>query len=233
MADRFRQIIAGRPIVLGHRGSPMHACENTIESFHLALREGADGVELDVQITADGVPVVFHDDAFSTGEKLGELTYADLREVAHGLRAYVCTLDEVLRELSGKGFVNIEVKTAGHEAAVLAVARKAMPKETYLFSSFLPDVVASFRKLAPDVPAIWIVPQELTLEQAREVVAQTDARGIAYWHEWITPELAGFFKIHNVPLFAWTVNDPAEFQRLVELGVAGIITDDPARVVTR
>lgn len=187
-------------------------------------------MELDVQVTADGVPVVFHDDAFATGEKIIELSFADMREIAHGLRAHVHTLEEVLRELSGKGFVNIEVKVAGHEEGILAVARKAMAKETFLFSSFLPDVVSAFRKLAPDVPAIWIVPQEMTIQQAHEVVQLCDARGIAYWHEWITPELAGFFKIHNVPLFTWTVNDPQEFARLVELGVAGVITDEPAKL---
>lgn len=199
----------------------------------MAIDEGADGVELDVQITADGVPVVFHDEAFATGEKLGDLTFADMREIAHGLRAHVHTLEEVLRDIAGRGFVNIEVKVAGHEAVILNVARKEMPRETFLFSSFLPDVVATFRKLAADVPAIWIVPQEMTLEAALDVVHQIDARGIAFWHEWITPDLAGFFKIHNVPLFTWTVNEPEEFARLSELGVAGIITDEPARVTSK
>ena len=86
VADRFRQVVAGRPVILGHRGSPNGAQENTIASFRLALDQGADGVELDVQITSDGVPVVFHDDEFSTGEKVTELSFAEMREVAHGLR---------------------------------------------------------------------------------------------------------------------------------------------------
>lgn len=231
MADRFRQVLAGRPVVLGHRGSPNGAQENTIASFRLALDEGADGVELDVQLTRDGVPVVFHDDAFTTGEKIAELTFAEMREVAHGLRANVHTLEEVLRELAGKGFVNIEIKAAGREAEVLAIARKTMPKDTFLFSSFLPEVVAAYRKLAQDVPAIWIVAEQMSLEQALEVVHRIDARGIAFYHELITPELAGFFKIHNVPLFTWTVNEPAEAKRLVDIGVCGIITDEPKRVV--
>ncbi|MCB9367235.1 MAG: glycerophosphodiester phosphodiesterase [Calditrichaeota bacterium] len=220
-----------RAIVLGHRGSPKNARENTLDSFRTALDEGADGVELDVQVTRDGVPVVFHDDCFVTGEKLRELTYADMREVAHGLCGHVHTLDEVLRELSGKGFVNIEVKHAGYEEAILGAARKVMPKETFLFSSFLPDVVQTFRTLAPDVPAIWIVAEAMEFEQALDVVRKTDARGIAFWHELITEQLAGFFQIHNVPLFTWTVNDVEEFRRVVGLGVAGVITDDPARIV--
>jgi glycerophosphoryl diester phosphodiesterase len=231
MADRFRQIVSGRPIILGHRGSPNNARENTIESFRLALDEGADGVELDVQITRDGVPVVFHDDEFTTGEKIGELTFAEMREVMHGLGAHVHTLDEVLRELAGKGFVNIEVKTHRSEAEIVAIARKAMPKETFLFSSFLPEVVATYRKLASDVPAIWIVAEQMSLEHALDVVHRINGSGIAFYHELITAELAGFFKIHNVPLFTWTVNDLAEFRRVIELGVSGVITDEPGLLV--
>lgn len=231
MADRFRQILSGRPIILGHRGSPNNARENTIESFRIALDEGADGVELDVQITRDGVPVVFHDDEFATGEKIGELTFAEMREVMHGLGAHVHTLDEVLRELAGKGFVNIEVKTHRSEAEIVAIARKAMPKETFLFSSFLPEVVATYRKLASDVPAIWIVAEEMSLEHALDVVHKINGSGIAFYHELITAELAGFFKIHNVPLFTWTVNDLAEFRRVIELGVSGVITDEPGLLV--
>ncbi len=230
MADRFRQILSGRPVILGHRGSPKGAQENTIASFRLALDEGADGVELDVQITFDGIPVVFHDEKFATGEKLSELTYAEMREVAHGLRAHVHTLEEVLRELSGKGFVNIELKVAGHEAAVIEIARKSLVKDTFLFSSFLPGTVAVYRKLAPDVPAIWIVAQEMSMADALATVQKIEARGIAFFHKMITPDIAGFFKSHNVPLFTWTVNDPVEAKRLIEMGVSGIITDEPKKI---
>lgn len=231
MVDRFRQVVSGRPIILGHRGSPKNARENTIDSFHIAIDEGADGVELDVQITRDGVPVVYHDDNFVTGERLIDLTFSEMREVMHGLGAHVHTLDEVLRELAGRGFVNIEVKVGGHEETVIAIARGTLPKDTFLFSSFLPEVVATYRALAPDVPAIWIVAQRIELVDALELVQQCGARGIAFWHELITPELAGFFQIHNVPLFTWTVNDPEEFKRVIELGVSGVITDEPARLV--
>lgn len=231
MADRFRQILAGRPIILGHRGSPKLSQENTIASFRLALEEGADGIELDVQITLDGVPIVFHDDEFATGEKICDLTFAEMREVAHGLQANVPTLEEVLREMSGKGFVNIELKTAGHEADLVALVRKIMPKETFLFSSFLPEVITTYRALAPDVPAIWIVSQKMCLGDALDFVRQIDGSGIAFFHDLITAELAGFFKIHNVPLFTWTVNDPAEAKRLIDLGVSGIITDEPKLIV--
>ncbi|MBK6765003.1 MAG: glycerophosphodiester phosphodiesterase [bacterium] len=133
----------------------------------------------------------------------------------------------MLRDLSGRGFVNIEIKVPGHEKTVLELARTTLKKETFLFSSFLPDVVATYRALAPDVPAIWIVAERMTLEDELNTIHRVHGNGIAFYHELITPELAGFFKIHNVPLFTWTVNDLAEFRRVVELGVSGVITDEP------
>lgn len=227
MADRFRQIVSGRPIILGHRGSPNGARENTLESFRLAFEEGADGVELDVQITRDGIPVVCHDDELTTGDKLCDLSFAEMQTVVQRLGTEVHTLDEVLRDLAGRGFVNIEIKVAGHERTVLELARAALKKETFLFSSFLPDVVATYRALAPDVPAIWIVAERMSLESELDTIHRIHGSGIAFYHELITPELAGFFKIHNVPLFTWTVNDLTEFRRVVELGVSGVITDVP------
>ncbi|MBU1984691.1 glycerophosphodiester phosphodiesterase [bacterium] len=60
----------GRPLILGHRGAPHSAPENSLESFRIALAAGADGIELDVQITGDGVLVAHHDGSLPSGEKL-------------------------------------------------------------------------------------------------------------------------------------------------------------------
>ncbi|MCC6475514.1 glycerophosphodiester phosphodiesterase [bacterium] len=227
MTERFRQIISGCPVILGHRGSPHHARENTVESFLLALEEGADGVELDVQPTRDGVPVVFHDDELPSGEVLASLTLKDLKDAAQRSNVHVHEVDEVLRVLSGKGFVNIELKHTGLEETCLEIARDIMPQETFLFSSFLPDVVKRIRALASDIPAILIVGENGHLEQTLQVARACDASGIAFYHELIDGALAEFFKREALPLFTWTVNDPVEAKRLIGLGVCGIITDRP------
>ncbi|MBU0509187.1 glycerophosphodiester phosphodiesterase [bacterium] len=67
---RFQELMPGRPLILGHRGAPHSAPENSLESFRIALAAGADGIELDVQITGDGVLVAHHDGSLPSGEKL-------------------------------------------------------------------------------------------------------------------------------------------------------------------
>ena len=227
MTERFRQIVSGCPVILGHRGSPHHARENTVESFLLALEEGADGVELDVQPTRDGIPVVFHDDELPSGEVLASLTLNDLKDAARRNNVHVHELEEVLRMLSGKGFVNIELKHTGLEETCLQIAQNLMPAETFLFSSFLPEVVKTVRTLAADIPAILIVGENGNLERTLGVARDCDASGIAFYYELIDEELAKFFRNENLPLLTWTVNDPVEAKRLIGLGVCGIITDEP------
>jgi glycerophosphoryl diester phosphodiesterase len=231
LADRFREILRGRPVILGHRGSPEQAQENSLESFRLALAAGADGVELDVHGTADGELIVFHDETLADGLFIRKHTLAEVREAARRRRLVVHTLDEVFRELAGKGFINIELKHEHIEAQVLKFARDLLPPDTFLWSSFSPEVVAACRKLAPDIPAILIYVDALDLAPVIDTVREIDASGIAFFHSYITVSLAEFFREQDVPLFTWTVNDLDEAKRMESLGVAGIITDRPRELM--
>ncbi len=223
----FNQLTPGRPLILGHRGSPTHADENTLASFQRALAEGADGVELDVRRTLDSVLVVFHDDALRSGETLAEHSFAELREIttAHGLAFH--SLEEVLREIGGKGFLNIELKEIETATAAVDEALALLPAASYVFSSFLPTVVRECRARAADVPAIYITDSCRDPERLYHLLDQMDASGVGLWHEAVTPELANFLHARDVPLFVWTVNDADEARRLASLHAAGIITDLP------
>ena len=223
----FESLTNGRPLILGHRGAPMEAAENTLASFQRALAEGADGVELDVRRTADGVLVVFHDDVLTSGESLAEHSFDELREIttAHGLAFH--PLEEVFRELGGKGFLNIELKELETAAGAVNLALALLPPSSYVFSSFLPMVVGECRQRAPEVPAIYITDSARDPERLLALLEQMDASGVGLWHEAVTDQLAQFLTARNVPLFVWTVNDIAEAQRLAKLRATGIITDLP------
>ena len=223
----FESLTHGRPLILGHRGSPTEAAENTLASFHRALAEGADGVELDVRRTADGVLVVFHDDALQTGEALADHSFDELREITKTHDLAFHSLHEVLRELGGKCFLNIELKE--FETATLAVDESLalLPPASHVFSSFLPMVIRECRQRAPDVPAIYITDSCRDPERLLQLLNDMDASGVGLWHEIVTDALAQFFTAHDVPLFVWTVNDVAEARRLAKLRAAGIITDVP------
>jgi glycerophosphoryl diester phosphodiesterase len=227
LADRFQEILKGRPVILGHRGSPGLAQENSLESFHLALATGADGIELDVHGTSDGVLVVFHDDSLTDGPFIHEHTFAAVKSAAQERNIVLHTLDQVFHDLSGRGIINIELKQTGIAEPTMTLARRLLPAETFLFSSFIPEAVAECRRLAKDVPAIWIQCGADDLQILLDTIRRIDASGVAFEHTAINDSVAAFFREHKIPLFTWTVNDIKEAKRMESLGVAGIITDRP------
>jgi glycerophosphoryl diester phosphodiesterase len=221
---------AQRPLIFGHRGSPLAAQENTLASFELAFAEGADGVEFDVRMTADYIPAIFHDDALPGSELLRKYSYADIsaRAKLQGLSLF--TLEHVLAHLSGRGYLDIEIKDADLPPRVVPMVAKMLPADSYVYSSFLPEVIAQFSALAPDVPTIWIVEKIDNPDTALRILNDIGAAGFALWHELIDKRLAEYFAQQRVPLFTFTVNDPAQARRLGELGLVGIITDQPGAV---
>jgi glycerophosphoryl diester phosphodiesterase len=231
LANRFQEVLKGRPVILGHRGSPEQAQENSIHSFLLALEEGADGVELDVHRTCDGELIVFHDENLSDGRYICEHTYHDVKIASQRQKVVVHRLETVFRALSGKGYINIELKHLGLEARVLKLARELLPQDTFLFSSFIPEAVAECRKIANDVPAIFIRVEPEAFDSELTIIRRISASGVAYHHSHIDEKLAAFFQEQRLPLFTWTVNEIEEAKRLEALGIAGIITDRPGELM--
>ncbi len=142
------------PLILGHRGAPLEAPENTIPSFRRAMELGADGVEMDVQLSRDGALMVFHDELLSrttNGEgKLAAMTFAELRSLDAGDRfnrsfagEKIPTLDEVLKVLPDGAVVDVEMKSETPEPeplvqATLRTVRPHVPRLRLYISCFSP-----------------------------------------------------------------------------------------------
>ncbi len=218
---------AGRPTLLGHRGAPLHARENTIASFQVALHAGLDGIETDVQRTADGVLVLHHDAALGDGARIAGLDAGALRRRA----PQVPRLDELLPLLAAfpQAVANLELKTAAPSDDArpeeLAAALQRWPADVrrrVWVSSF--DPLALLRLRQADVALGFLVAHEsaLALVPCLPIAAVhpharlIDAPRLASWRE------AG------LRVAAWTVNDEATARRLVDLGVDVLIGDDPA-----
>ena len=231
--EAFQTLTAkrGRPLIFGHRGSPQHAVENTLASFRLALEEGADGVEVDAQQTADGILVAHHDEQLSSGESLAALSFETLVQRARESGSEVTTIADVFQVLAGRGLVNIELKTTGFEEQIIKLAGDILPTDSYAFSSFDPRAVFWCRRHAPDVPALLITIGPRDGQSDLELLAQMDASGIACEGQYLTDDLARFFRSHHLPLFVWTVNEVAEAKRLAAAGVTGLISDVPGELV--
>jgi glycerophosphoryl diester phosphodiesterase len=216
----------GKPLNLGHRGASAAAPANTLAAFRLALELGADGFELDVQLTADNELVVIHDysvDHTTDGSGLvRQKTLAELKKLDAGVRfaprfagERIPTLREVF-DMAGKGpFINVEIKTAsprgnGLEPRLIALIREFGLGERLVVSSFNPFALWRMRRLAPDL--------KLALLYADDLPAYLRDRWLAF---------LSHPNAHGYGLYVWTVDDEAEMRRLAALGVTGIITNRP------
>lgn len=217
--------------IFGHRGSSGTEPENTLRSFRAAVTAGANGIELDVQATADGVPVVIHDRDISrttngTGD-VSSISLSELRQLDAGLGEQVPTLDEVMALLAGKLTIDIEMKQAGIEATVLDTLA-GFSTANWFISCFDWDVLVAIRRRSPSAQ-LW--PLSLTVDEAVLAMAgRLSSPGIALLHSAYTAETAARCTQSGLVVGVWTVNDPAEGRRVRDLGAAVLITDYPARM---
>jgi glycerophosphoryl diester phosphodiesterase len=223
--------------VIAHRGASLEAPENTLAAFRLAIEQGTDFVELDVQESSDGEVVVVHDsDLMKLGggpRKIWETTAAELRATDIGSRVNprfagegVPTLAEALSVAKGRARVIVELKFYGHnrslEEKVAALVEAAGMEKDCVFMSLDHDMVAKMKRLRPE----WRVgvlaakalgdatslPGDFLAVEARMV----NARFVRRAHR------AG------KDVYVWTVDDPAWMLRAMSFGVDGLITNKPA-----
>lgn len=214
--------MSDRPLILGHRGAPPLARENTVASFLAALDEGADGVELDVQASAEGALVLHHDTAVG-GVPVHHLRYDELRSRL----GEVSTLDEALAALPATAWVFVEIKrqTSIAEAELPArIAALVAGRERTWVGSFDPWLVHLLKATAPGVKAGWIVDRDsvgarTSVATAADVVSMEQPLALG-------PFLDG---VHAAQSLAWPVDAPealdACFDRWPRL--TGVITKRP------
>lgn len=235
-ATRWRRV-RGRPRVWAHRGASALEPENTLAAFAQAKADGADGVELDVRCDASGVVVVFHDDDLvrlcgrtGTMESLSSSERAEVRVREHHA---IPTLAEALAAIAPLE-VNVELKTpvfarpSGLPAAAARVIRQSGAAPRVLVSSFDPVALLQFHAACPEVAIAFLFHQD----QRWPVRAGWAGRllGPAALHPdraLCTAARVAAWQRAGYAVNVWTVNEPAEVQRLAALGVDGIFTDDP------
>lgn len=239
------------PLNIGHRGNAA-TLENTLPSFREALKMGACMVELDTRLSKDGIPMVIHDDSvrrISAGKrgKVAESTAARLSAVDLGradLR--VPTLAQVLKELTPRIPVNVELKYDKPEyrplaTEVCAVIRELGVAPRILISSFHHAALRMVEKLLPDVSVAPLMgcltgpPHDDDLDPVFARARRKDAPSVfpfpgpcaVVWNQMIDADLAKRFGKAKATLLTYTVDEPEEMNRLIDLGIDGIITNRP------
>jgi glycerophosphoryl diester phosphodiesterase len=237
----LEEIYMGRTLVFGHRGAKAYAPMNTLPSFELALKQGADGVELDTHLTKDGHLIVLHDftvDSTTNGQGyVKDMTLAEIKALDAGsyfdakcAGTRIPTLDEVFEAIGQRTFINVEIKsesvdTDGVEQAVVDCITRHNVGKRVIISSFNPLALKRFREIMPAVPIGYLYSPEWTFYP--EVMDTLPHEARHPHHTMIDAAFMETARKHNWRVNTWTVNDPARAIELRNLGVDAIITDSP------
>jgi len=239
-ATRWRRT-KGRPRVWAHRGDSAHAPENTMLAFDKARAAGADGIELDVRFDADHNVVVFHDSELDrlTGRpgRIEELSASERGKLRVGGEP-VPLLAEVLAAVDRELEIDVELKSqrlgrAGALAEATAKVIKASGRaDQILISSFDPSALVQCHRHVPDVALGYLFHQDQLLPLRRGWVGSWIGASLAHpQHTLCTEARVKAWHRAGLPINAWTVDDPAELQRLARLGVDGVFCNDPGQAV--
>jgi glycerophosphoryl diester phosphodiesterase len=227
------------PLVIAHRTTMGHAPENTLLGIRRALAMGCDGVEIDVQLSSDIVPVLMHDDLLDRTTNgsgpLAAASLADLQALDAGEAEPVPTLREALELVAGQMLTVIELKISPGadipalcEAVLTEVSRVDALPWCWLWS-FDSAAVIELASQAPQgrriahlclspTPDIWQIAAEHRLD------------GISMHGSGLTEANIAACRAHDMAAFVWTVNEPSDIEQCIDLGATGIVSDYPERI---
>lgn len=233
------------PKVIGHRGAKAYAPENTLESIETAASLGVEWVELDVKLTRDGVPIIFHDeelDRTTNGSGLvAETSYDDICQLEAGswfadgfAGVKIPTLEEAVDILLKHNLgLNLEIKPCpGREKETAEAALDRLSQiwddhDRLLISSFQHVSLEAAMDLAPDWARGLLIGGEEMPENWKELADYLDVKTINLGSRLVTRAVADEVMDLELPLLVYTVNDPMEARALQRLGVDAFFSDNP------
>ena len=251
------------PLIIAHRGASAHAPENTFAAFKKAIAAGADGIELDVRLSKDSIPVVFHDSTLRRLAKIersvADLTAEELSKIDVGSwfnRAFPQKADagfsaETVPTLAGlldflhdyDGLIYIELK--GENSAIYALAeavgdliQRTDRLSNIVVKSFNLEGVKVVKRLLPAVrTAALFEPKILNLLPKKTRILDESrkcgADEISLHYSLATKKFVRLARENNFSTVIWTADHPAWVKRAFDYGISAIITNDPARLLNK
>jgi glycerophosphoryl diester phosphodiesterase len=232
-----------RPIVIAHRGDKSFAPENTLAAFKLAAEKGADAIEFDVKLTADGQVIVLHDqkvDRTTNGTgNVSRLTSAALQELDAGAwfseqfrGERIPKLEEVFETVGKRLYLNVELTnyaTPGDNLVVKVVelVKKQKLQDRTLFSSFFIRNLKMARTLLPEVPRGLLTMPGLLGFWGRTFGWRADYFALHPALSDMNPGLVQRVHAKGKRVHVWTVNSEEDMKRMIGLEIDAIFTDDP------
>ncbi|MFT5196233.1 MAG: glycerophosphoryl diester phosphodiesterase [Cellvibrionaceae bacterium] len=229
---------SNKPIIIAHRGASQEMPENTMGAFRLAVDQGADGLEFDVQFSADGVPMIIHDptlDRTTNGRgRVIDQPFRQLQRYDAGGGERISSLEELFSEFGSNTLYNIEIKSytfkdIGVEKAVADLIGRFKLGKQVLVSSFFPANLRRFSQHSnPPAVLTGLVRYKGFGFTRHFYQGQVDHP----WHQLVDAKYMHWAAENNLRVHVWTVDDLDEATRLTKLGVHGIITNRPGYLQT-
>ncbi|MGH7259299.1 MAG: glycerophosphodiester phosphodiesterase [Nitrospiraceae bacterium] len=223
---------ANKTLRIGHRGACGHAPENTLASIERAIALGCAFTEVDVRRTADGALVLLHDervDRTTNGQGLvAEMTLEDIRKLDAGGGQTIPTLEEALTAAGGRIGLILELKAEGLAYDICAIVRASGFAGPVIYASFLHEELQHVRRADPDSKTLVLF-KRLPKDPAAEA-ARLQATHVGLRFDTATLPLVKTIHKARLPVFVYTVNKPADIQRMRGLGVDGLISNYPDRL---
>lgn len=240
-----RKIITKNIKNIAHRGASALYPENTMAAFKGAVDMGADMIELDVRLSGDGIPVIFHNARLDAPLKatglIADSTLDALKKLDAGswfhpdfVSERIPTLEEVLAWASGTIMLNIELKTddidtGGRlEKACLSLVAKYRMMDQVLFSSFDVKAIQRVKELESAVStALLFASRGFRRQKPSQLIERFGADVFHCTYKELTAKRLADLKEHQIPVTVYTVNVERRMKKLIAMDVSGIITDRP------
>ena len=225
-----------KPFIWAHRGASGLAPENTMAAFTLAEQVGSDGIELDVHLSRDGVPVVIHDEAVDRTTDghgvVADLFSRELRELDAGswfAPAFNCepvpTLADVLVWAEDRLRLNVEIKSVRAGRAVIDLLAE-FPRARVLVSSFSHELLLAMRQWSPALPIGFLIDSHFwRIALKRAVFCRAESFNPPAQH--VSHLLVNACHRQGLTVFPWTVDSISQQNSLLRMGVDGFFTNSP------
>ena len=222
---------------IGHRGAKGYEPENTLISFQKALDMQVDGIELDVHLSADGELIVIHDETITRTTNgsgaVNELSSRELKQFRINEHHEIPLLSEVFELVDKNCFINIELKSYETADKVVELIEKYVSEKNwnydhFLVSSFDWNALQQVRFLSEEIQIGVLTETDLDLALAFAKFIQ--AKSIHPYFHMLTEENVSRIQSKGMQVFAWTVNEREDIEKIKTYKVNGIITDFPNRI---
>lgn len=225
-----------RPLVISHAACGGHAPENTLAGIRKAIELGSEAIEIDVQTSEDSVPVLMHDltvDRTTNGlGAVANLSLEKLRQLdAGGERVPV--LAEVLDLTKGRVLLVMEIKQPGIEQHIARIVHQSRALDDVMAWSFYPQALEGMRREEPRIPSALLVSGESMpkWQDMRSRALKLGTQGVSVFCTTVDERVAEDCRRSALALYTWTPDGKREIARLAKLGVDGICSNFPDKVV--